>query len=63
MKVVYYDILENLIKDIKKRITNKVELDSVKHELVIENQRVKYKEIDNRNFYSLYRQWIRSNNS
>ena len=42
MKVVYYDVLENLIKDIKKRITNSVELDSMKHELVIENQKVKY---------------------
>ena len=29
MKVVYYDVLENLIKDIKKRITNNVELDSM----------------------------------
>ena len=46
MKVVYYDVLENLIKDIKKRITNNVELDSMKHELIIENQKVKYKEID-----------------
>lgn len=46
MKVVYYDVLENLIKDIKKRITNNVELYSMKHELIIENQKVKYKEID-----------------
>lgn len=43
MKVVYYDVLENLIKDIKKRITNNVELYSMKHELIIENQKVKYK--------------------
>lgn len=46
MKVVYYDIIENLVKDINKRMTNNVELDRIKHELIIENQRVKYKEID-----------------
>ena len=43
--MVYYDVLKNLIKDIKKRITNNVKLDSMKNELIIENQKVKYKEI------------------
>ena len=43
MKVIYYDVLENLVKDIKKRITNNVEIHNKKHELIIENQIIKYK--------------------
>lgn len=46
MKVIYYDVLKNLIKDIEKRVTKKVELDNMKNELIIEDQRVKYSEID-----------------
>ena len=46
MKVVYYDILENLLNDIKDRITENVKVNKMKKELIVENQRIKYDEVD-----------------
>ena len=46
MKVVYYDILENLLNDIKERITKNVKVNKIKKELIVENQRIKYDEVD-----------------
>lgn len=46
MNVVYYDVLENLIKDFKKILNKNVKLDEPNKEIIVDNQNIKYKEID-----------------
>lgn len=44
--VIYYDTIENFIKDIKNKLNKSVELNKLKNEIIVGLQKIKYKEID-----------------
>ena len=46
MNIIYYDVLENLIKDFKKILNKEVKLDKDNHKIIVDNQNIKYKEVD-----------------
>lgn len=46
MNVIYYDVLENLIKDFKKLLNKNVKLDELNNEIIIDNQHINYKKVD-----------------
>ena len=46
MKVIYYDVIENFVEDVKKILKKTVELNEMKKEIVVEGQVITYNEVD-----------------